>query len=388
MAAARKREADPPTQLSGLAQTLKTQGLPRATLLRGEERFFVERGVRAVVDRAREENLEVCKHDAADPEFSLPMLLDDLIATPMFAAARCVLVRNVEMARQGVPSILAKVGTKPSPFTRAALSFINSQRPGCLIISGKSVRADHALAKAIKAIDGPILSCRKLWDTPPPWDPDPRKSELAQWVGTRSRELDMRLSPDDCAYIATAVGNDLAAIDTQLEQVRAGGQKGIREQVEWASGGTPWKAADELLGGNASRGISAVESLFRSGFHSDRDGKTEVNAAALSAILLGTLRSKSRQTTVAARARAQGASPGEAAEAAGATAKMARESVLAMTELRAASAWQRLYKDVLELERRARSGPDVDVNDFVAFALRHRMRPAATHQRSPSRGNR
>ncbi|MBZ0267620.1 hypothetical protein K8I85_05655, partial [bacterium] len=88
-----------------------------------------------------------------------------------------------------------------------------------------------AIAKAIKAKGAPVLTLRKLWDTPPPWSPDPRKVELALWVGTRSRELGMRLSPDDCAYLAAATGNDLAAIDTQLEKIRQGGSAKLREIV-------------------------------------------------------------------------------------------------------------------------------------------------------------
>ena len=54
-------------------------------------------------------------------------------------------------------------------------------------------------------------TCRKLWDSPPPWDPDPRKSELALWVRARSGDLGVCLTPDDAAYVAAATGNDLAA---------------------------------------------------------------------------------------------------------------------------------------------------------------------------------
>lgn len=388
MAAARKKELDPPTQLRGLSQTIESQGLPRGVLLRGEARYFVERGTRSLLDKAKELKFELCKHDVADPEFSLPALLDDLLAAPMFSGARCILVRNADAATKGTPSILAKEGSKPSPFTRAALSYLASGREGSLIITGKSIRADHAIAKALKAMEAPILSCRKLWDTPPPWDPDPRKTELALWVGTRSRELDMRLSPDDCAYIASATGNDLAAIDTQLDKVRREGRDSLRELVEWTSGGTPWKAADDLLSGQAALGISTVEGLFRSGFHSDRDGKTEVKAAALSAIVLGTMRGKARLGAAAARAHAAGASPQQAADSAGATGKMARDSVLSMLQLRSAEAWEKLYREVLELERRSRSGPEVDVNDFVALALRHRVQPKRQTATSAPRNRR
>jgi hypothetical protein len=179
------------------------------------------------------------------------------------------------------------------------------------------------------------------------------------------------MSPDDCVYIAMATGNDLSAIDSQLEKVRVGGAGAVRESVQWQSGGTPWKAAEDLLGGNVPRGISSVESLYRGGFHSARDGKTEVNPAALGAILMGTMRSKSRQAAIASRAVSQGASISQAGQEANVKGKPALDSLSQMLQLRPAPAWEKLYRDVLELERRSRSGPEVDVNDFVALALRH-----------------
>ncbi|MFT7669875.1 MAG: DNA polymerase III delta subunit [Planctomycetota bacterium] len=370
MAKARTREADPGTQLRDFFQVVERDGLPHAALLRGEERYFVERGVSKLIEAAGAAKLELCRHDAQDPDFELSRLLDDLGANPMFASARCVVVRNADSG------LLKKVGTKQSPFTRSALSFIESQRAGSLVITGRAIRADHVIAKALKAAELPLLSLRKLYDTPPPWSPDPRKVELAIWVGTRSSELGLKLSPDDCAYLAAATGNDLAAIDTQLEKLRIGGREKLRELVGWNSGGTPWNTADDLLCGDLARGLAAVESLFRSGFHSDRDGKTEVNPAALCAIVLGTLRSKARQGLRGARAVAGGASVDGAATEAGVSAqKMAREAFSTQLSLRGAPAWERVYRDVLHLERKSRSGAQVDVNDFAPLALRWAVKP-------------
>jgi DNA polymerase III delta subunit len=375
MAAARKREADPPTQLRTLIESLQKGPLPRAALLRGEERYFIDRALEELLARAKDAGLEVCKHDVADPEFVAANLLDDLGANPMFASARFILVRNADTTRVGQSSIMNKQGTKTSPFTRAVISFVESNREGAVVITGRSIRADHAIAKAIKAKSLPVLSLRALYDTPPPWAPDPRKSELALWVGTRSRQLGMRVSPDDCAYIAGATGNDLAAIDTQLEKVRVGGKQAIQESVQWQSGGTPWKAADDLLSGHLARALASLESLYRSGFHSSRDGKTEVSGAALGAMLMGTLRSKSRQAALVSRAVASGASMAQAAAEAGVKGKPAMDSLGALLKLRSAQDWERFYREVLELERKSRSGPEVDMNDFVALALRHSPKP-------------
>lgn len=385
---ARTREPDPPNQLRALARSLEQDGLPRAALLRGEERYFVERGIELLLGLARTQGLEVCRHDVADPEFELPRLLDDLGATPMFASARLVLVRNADAARRG-DSILKKQGTKASPFTRAAQSFLSAGREGCLVVSGRTIRADHALAKTIAGLGAPVLSCRKLWDTPPPWDPDPRRVELAQWVGARATELGLRLSPDDCAYLAMATGNDLAAIDTQLEKVRRGGRDSLRQVVGWQSGGTPWKAADDLLCGDVGRGIAALEALFRAGFHSDRDGKTEKSPAALAAIVLSTARSKARQALRGARSLARGASLDQAAAEAGVSKqKLARESFVQLAQLRGAGAWERVYRDLLETERRSRTGSELRSDDFFRLALRWRVEARGRGAGADPRGQR
>ncbi len=368
MAQARAREADPGTQLAQLASSVQAEGAPRAALLRGEERYFVERGLALLMKAATASGDEVCKHDTADPEFNLSMLLDDLGAAPLFAESRCIVVRGVDV-------LAKKVDKKNSPFTRTALAFLESEREGRLFLTGRSIRADHALAKAIKKGAGPMLTARKLFDSPPPWDPDPRKSELALWVRRRGGEVGVRLSPDDAAYIAAATGNDLSAIDTQLEKLRLGGGQALQELVGWDSGGNPWKVAGDLLGGDTARGLAGIEALFRSGFHSDRDGKTEVNPAALSAILFSALRGKARQALVGARAMALGDSLGQAATKAGVSGqKNAQTEFQAALKLRRWDAWQVVYEDICELEKKSRTAGVLDVADFCRLAVRWRAR--------------
>lgn len=192
----------------------------------------------------------------------------------------------------------------------------------------------------------------------------------------RAGELELRLSPDDAAYIAAATGNDLSAIDTQLETVRRGGGKALQELIGWNSGGTPWKVASELLGGDTARGLAAVEALFRAGFHSDRDGKTEVNPIALSTILFSALRSKARQALVGSRAMALRKSLDEAATEAGVSGqKQARAEFQGLVNLRRWDAWQAIYLDITELEKRSRSGSAIDVAEFCRLAVRWRAEP-------------
>jgi DNA polymerase III delta subunit len=378
--AARTREPDPPTQLRGLERALK-QGLPRGVLVRGEETYFRSRCLDLALGAAREAGLEVCRHDLSDPEFSLPALLDDLGGSPMFASARCIVVRNAD-ATVRRKSLLAKEGRKDSALTRALVGFLSGDREGCAVVDAKGLRADHAVAKAVKAAGGPVVSCRRLWDTPPPWDPDPRKSELAQWTGQRASELGLRLSVDEATYVALATGNDLTAIETQLEKVRRGGRERLRELVGWDSGGSPWKAADEVLGGQLRRSLAAVEALFRAGFHSDRDGRTEVDPRALTAMVLGSMRGKARQALLLSRALAGGSSPAAALEAAGARGEAAGKALAALASQRDPRAWERVYGEVLDLERRSRTGATVGADDLVRLALACRVEPAQDRGRA------
>ena len=52
-------------------------GLPRVSILRGEERWFRERAIAAAVAAAEKAGLEVVRHDARDPDFDLRTLISD-----------------------------------------------------------------------------------------------------------------------------------------------------------------------------------------------------------------------------------------------------------------------------------------------------------------------
>lgn len=384
--AARARNPLPQDALAGLERDL-AQGMARAYLLRGEERYFRERAVAALVARATELGHEVVRHDGSDPDFDPGRLLDDLSGAPMFASGRCLVLRDPEVPKKplSAPLLEKRADGKPSAFTAAALAWLmDPSRDGCLVLSSRGMRADHALAKAIVKAGGALLAFRKLYDSPPPWNPDPSKTELAQWVCARARELGVRLSPQDAGYVAAATGNDLAALETQLEKLRHGGGAALREVVGWDSSAAPWALADPLLVGDLPRVLGGLQTLFASGFESG--GKRERAAEALTAILLGTLRNQLRQTLVGARALAAGRSPAAAAEAAGLQGPpAAREAFAARLAARPAAQWERMLEDVGALERRTRSGAAVDQSDLVELALRWSRPPSGRAGAAPAR---
>lgn len=358
---ARKKRTSP---VEDVARLEASKELLRAYLFKGEERYFRERAIAAVRARADAEGLEVSVYDGEDPDLESANLLADLASGSLFGGARLLVVR-------GADALLKPSGSTPAPLTRAVQRFVEEgEPPGALVLAAKSVRADHAAAKAIVKGGGALLDCRKLWDSPPPWDPDPRKSELAQWTLARGRELGLRLDAGQAVYVATATGNDLAAIEGELEKLKATGGRGLREVVGWNAGGSPWQLADDLLSGDRARAVAGVVSLFDGGFQ-DRSGARVVDATALGAMLTSALSGKVRTSLLASRALEAGCPPGEAADAAGLpAAPRARESGLALARSRPSSTWAAMLGEVGDLERRQKTGGRVGAEDYCLLALR------------------
>ena len=357
MKATKQREATPGEELSRLRSALGAERGPRAVLLRGDERYFRTSAADRLLAWAKPRPWEVARHDAEDPDFSLRGLVDDLLSPSMFASERAVFVR-------AAARLCKKEGSQHSEFTRAALAFLEDKSiGGMLVIDAEGLRADHALTKAVSEAGGLVLSLRRLWDSPPPWDPDPRKTELVQWTMGRARELSLPLTLDEALYISAATGNDLFAIDTQLERVAHRGKESVRSLVPWNSGASPFAVCDALLSGDAARSLSGLEALFKGGFQG-KDGERETDAAALQAILLSTLRARAARTLAVAldaRNLESVANPRE------------RTELEARAKLRPVARWRSLHEDALELERRTRTPAGLDIHDLVAFALRHKL---------------
>lgn len=375
-ARARKREADPPTQVRELAARLE-QGLPRAVLLRGEERYFRDQAlalVRARAERPEEGPCEVVRHDGSDPDFALARVTDDLSGGGLFAARRCVIVRDVE-------KFLKKGADGPSPLTRSIVAFCESPEDGgCIVLSLHTLRADHAAAKAITKAGGVTVTSRKLWDSPPPWgEPDPRRAELVQWTVARARELEVRLRPEQAVYVAAATGNDLFAIEDKLARLKdlppgAEGEAELRSIVGWDAGVAPWGVADSLVKGDLPRSLAGIESLYRGGFE-ERDGRRMVDAAALSTVLVGSLQASVRRGLALASELEAGASDQEAARACGVSgAPSTVAGRLQMARARSAAGWAAMLEDVARLERGAKSR-GLDENDLARVALAWKVDP-------------
>ena len=363
MAARRKREADPPELMRELASALSGGELPRGVVLRGEERYFREKAVDLLRAKAVESGFEVCVHDAerGNPDFRVAALIDDLSGGGLFATRRLVVIRNAAES-------LKKVGSQASPLTSAILAFVEASDSGSVVLSLPTLRADHAVSKAIKAAGGPLLDLRRLWDGPPPWNPDPRQAELVRFVLDRARHFSLNLSPDQAVYVCAATGNDLFALDDQLERLRHMPDEDLRKVVGWNAATAPWNVAEQVVAGDVPRALAGVESLFQAGFQ-EKGGRRLLDSIALSAMLIGSLSRGVRRSLVLASGLERGQTESDAAKSVG-VAGRAVGPAIARARSRPARAWRNMLDDVSGLERRAKSGVGVDANDFALLALR------------------
>ncbi len=365
MAAKGRRKSaapDPTRELQALCRTLD-EGLPPAVVLRGEERFFRTAAARAVLACASARGDEVCRHDAKDPEFAPAVLLDDLTGGALFAGARTILIENAGgLLRKGAREFSQGI-------VDALLRRLKAALPGCIVLGADSLRADNAVVKAAKAAGGILIGCRRLWDTPPPWDPDPRRSELVQWILGQARERRVKLTPDEAVYLAAAVGNDLAGLVDHLQQLGGRGGRSVAELVGWQAGASPWEVAAALVDGDLKRGAAGVEVLFHGGFQG-KDGTRTLDGAALVTILTSAINGRVREAALGAEALARGSSPQQALAAAGVRGgPQAQKAFLARIGRRTPERWRGMLEEAGALERRSRSGAKVDANDLARLAL-------------------
>jgi len=371
MAARKQREPDPPSQLRELARSL-SDGLKRGYVFRGEERYFRDQALGQVRTAAEAAGLEICSHNAegAAGDFRLSALIDDLSGGGLFASRRLVCIRSAG-------AHLKKLDRKSSPLARAIAAFVtNPEDLGVVCLSEPTLRADHESVKAIKGAGGEVLSLRKLWDSPPPWNPDPRQAEVCLWTQARARELGGRISAEAAVYICAAVSGGLFAIDDELERLRGAPPGELQKIVGWNAAAAPWTVAEHLATGDLARGLSGVETLFQGGFQ-EKSGRRLLDPTALATMLTASLQRNVRQGLHLTQALASGAGDREALAQAGISgAPITLQNILARAKTRTAGQWEALLAEAADLERRAKFGSGLLAEDFSAFALRWAVEPA------------
>ena len=368
--ARKAKEPFPEDALRDLEQRLG-RGLPQAVLLRGPERYFRERGIELVVKAAQAAGMELCRHDAIDPEYSSSRLVDDLTSGALFGGARCVVLRAAERV------VVDRASAFSSSARDALRARLASEDEGIVVLSAEKLNDSHPLVKAAVAAEAPVVGCRRLYESPPHWDPDPRKAELVQWCAARARALGVEVSVNEAAYVCMATGNDLAAIEDQLQRLVGRGKEAIQELITWDASASVWDVADHMVGGDVQRSLAGLETLFAGGA-SQRDGTRTIDREGIVAQLSSAISGKLREAARAADGIARGLDPKRAIAAADLKGPpQAMKALEARLGMRPPGAWGQMLVDLGQVERRSRSSVPVDATEFARLALRWRRRKAA-----------
>jgi DNA polymerase III delta subunit len=364
---AKKKESTPLVQMADFERGLEEATvLPRCTVIRGPEMWFHDRAIRALTKRARALGMDVNQHDPTDPDFDGRGLFSDLRGGSLFAGAIFVVVRNAA-------GLIKKSGSRDSDLVALLKTYLKGDVPaGAVVIQAPSLRADHALVKATVAADGANLNFRKLYDSPAPWAPDPRKVELVLWIRERASERKMKLRSEDAVFLSSAIGNDLPALESELAKLEVSGTGDLQKSVGWQAGGTPWDVADKVIDGKSGPAVAAVEGLFSKGFQG-KDSKRVLDPAALVAMLNSSLIKSVRQGIAVAEGRSSGMAQAQAAALAGigGSPKMVG-AALERATIRTGKQWSAMLDDLVGLDRRMKTGGTVDANDYVLFTLKWR----------------
>lgn len=362
----KKREPAPHDALAALVRELSSGELRRGYVLKGDEAYFHDAAIRELAQVAKSRGMEVTRHDAekSSADFDFRRFVDDLSSGGLFASSRLVILRRAD-------EVFGRGKSTAEPALEAIKRFVASEpSPGVIVISTSGLRADSKVVKSIVAAGGALLPFRKLWDSPPPWNPDPRQSELVQWFSGRAREKKLSLTMEQCLFVCAATGNDLAALDDRLTQLAGAGPGELAKIAGWTAGASPWELADHITGGDKKRALAGVEALFKGGFV-DKSGRRTTDATALANMLLSAVLRSVRQAEVLADSIARGFDESRALAAAGvAGAPQRKKQALARARVRNPREWHALHQAVAAMDRRLKSSAGLDRDDFVHLIVK------------------
>lgn len=358
------KEAHPQEVLDELAAGVASAGLAPGYVLRGEELYFRNAALDLLRAAARAQNLEVCSHDTKEASFDVQRLQDDLIGGGLFSSGRLVIVQAPE-------DLLKRDEGRDRAVARSIQKFLAAKQ-GSIVLGAEGLRADNATVRALLAAGGKLASFRKLYDKPAPWErsPDPRRTEVCEWVARRAKALGAPLSLDQAALVIASVGPDLPMLESKLVELCAGGPKAFFAQLESMAPVSPFELAGQLARGELRASLLDLEGLFHAGFKG-KDGRLEVKPDALREMLFNALRAHVRRGLAGAQRMASGRSAEQVVQELGIAPYQQRDFQAALGA-RDVKGWRAMQRDLGKLERKSREGFAVDANDLALFAVRHR----------------
>lgn len=260
-------------------------------LLHGDESFLTRQAtewLRQKVLTGVADDFNLDRFDARDG-FDPERIAQAARTLPMMAPRRLVWVRNAEAA----------FGTAADAL-KPLLTYIESPDPSaCLVFqANEKVNKTSTLYKRLAK-----FACVLEAETP-------RERELPEWLVGRAEERGRRLHADAAGALVEAVGSDLAALDAALDRLYLYVEgdaiielRHVEETVPHTRSRTVWELLDALADRNLGKALERAHQLIGQGEHPLKLQSLVVR--------------QFRQLLVGRSARAAGATPKDAALAAG-----------------------------------------------------------------------
>jgi DNA polymerase-3 subunit delta len=195
------------SDFTGLEAKLRKKETLPAYLVWGDEPFFRDRALSRILRhlaRGGETDHFVTRYDGeGDEKASLNEVLSDLATPSLFSPVKVAVFRRADDAVEKAADALVAFFSDPPDRAHLLLEMLTIDRR-------------RKWAKAFKRSGG-VVSCKKLYDRPPPWSDAPSwDNPLAHWTVKEAAEQGMKFSLEDAGHLIDRVGSGLRAIYEEL----------------------------------------------------------------------------------------------------------------------------------------------------------------------------
>jgi DNA polymerase-3 subunit delta len=226
--------------------------LNQVTLIHGEERFLVDRSVRAWRARARPPQLDV---EIFDSPGRLDELRHAVAEMPLFDPERALLVRDPPQ----LTGSTKRGGVDPPERLVSILRELAPTTVLCLVAHVKVPDRNVVLA-ALKSMNGSVI-----------FHPAVKGRALQTWVDSEAGARKLRLGPGGVEHLVRVAGPDLGSIASELDKLvaYAAGRplsiKDVRTAVAGDLSTGLYDTLGDLLSPSPAKGAESIDRLLSEG---------------------------------------------------------------------------------------------------------------------------
>ena len=212
-------------------------------LFSGEERYFIDEGVKIVRERFLEEGTKDFNFDAySASDIEASKVVDIAETLPVMARYRVLIVKHIDEWTSKNREVMLSYLIKPSPTT-------------ILILTATKLDRREKFSISIDK-NGTVILCQPLY-----------KQNLEMWVSQRIKRSGKSIDKDAINLLTEAEGNDMLTLNNDIEKLvlYCGDRKNISmKDVAMVSGGMRSVSVFELVNSIVDRRLKdAISSLKR-----------------------------------------------------------------------------------------------------------------------------